>query len=107
MREIKMMQPHKENDKIYTSKSLSEEMNKERARRGEGEIPEINPCKGSTNTLARKRQVMEQRVGFFRKGFQEEINRCCLLGRLLLRRLSRNVSSAFLKKILAKPSKLC
>ncbi len=71
MREIKMMQPHKENDKIYTSKSLSEEMNKERARRGEGEIPEINPCKGSTNTLARKDKSWSSVLDFFVKAFKK------------------------------------
>lgn len=60
-----------ENDKIYTSKSLSEEMNKERARRGEGEIPEINPCKGSTNTLARKDKSWSSVADFFVKAFKK------------------------------------
>ncbi len=67
-----MMQPHQENDKIYTSKSLSEEMNKERARRGEGEIPEINPCKGSTNTLARKDKSWSSVLDFFVKAFKKK-----------------------------------
>jgi len=60
-----------EDDKIYTSKSLTEEMNEERIRQGKDELPEINPLRGGTSTLAR--QVMEQRAGLLRKGFQEEM----------------------------------
>ena len=60
-----------ENDKIYTSKILSEKMNKERARRGEGEIPAINPCKGSTNTLARKDKSWSSVLDFFVKAFKK------------------------------------
>ena len=61
-----------ENDKIYTSKILSEEMNKERARRGDGEIPEINPCKGSTNTLARKDKSWSSVLDFFVKALKKK-----------------------------------
>ena len=43
-----------EDDKIYTSKSLTEEMNEERIRQGKDELPEINPLRGGTSTLARK-----------------------------------------------------
>ena len=60
-----------ENDKIYTSKILSEKMNKERARRGEGEMPAINPCKGSTNTLARKDKSWSSVLDFFVKAFKK------------------------------------
>lgn len=34
-----------EDDKIYTSKSLTEEMNEERIRQGKDELPEINPLR--------------------------------------------------------------
>lgn len=63
-----------EDDKIYTGKSLSEEMNKERADRGEGKIPEINPCKGSTNTLARKDKSWNSVLDFFVKAFKKQRN---------------------------------
>ena len=39
-------------DRIYTSKSLHEELNAERARQGKSQIPVINPCKGgNANSL--------------------------------------------------------
>lgn len=66
------MNSNLEDDKIYTSKSLSEEMNKERLRRGEGEMPEINPCKGSTNTIARKDKSWSSVFDFFVKVFKKK-----------------------------------
>ena len=44
-------------DKIYTSKSLQEEMNAERMLEGKEPLPAINPLRGGTGTLARKRKV--------------------------------------------------
>ena len=41
-------------DKIYTSKSLQEEMNAERMLEGKEPLPAINPLRGGTGTLARK-----------------------------------------------------
>ena len=40
--------------KIYTSKSLQEEMNAERMLEGKEPLPAINPLRGGTGTLARK-----------------------------------------------------
>lgn len=43
-----------DNDKIYTSKGLHDELNAERKRKGESEIPAINALRGGTSTIARK-----------------------------------------------------
>ncbi len=58
-------------DKIYTSRSLSEEMNKERTRQGKGEVQEINPCRGGTSTLARKDKSWSSVFDFFVKVFKK------------------------------------
>lgn len=54
-------------DKIYTSQNLREEMNQERKRRGESALPEINPCRGGNNTVARKDKSWTTVFGFFKK----------------------------------------
>ena len=56
-----------EDDKIYTSKSLTEEMNEERIRQGKAELPKINPIRGGTSTLARKDKSWSSVPEFFAK----------------------------------------
>ncbi len=60
-----------DNDKIYTSQSLHEEMNAERKRNGEGEIPAINALRGGTGTIARKDKSWSSVPGFFVKLFKK------------------------------------
>lgn len=66
-----------EDDKIYTSKSLSEEMNKERIREGKDEVQEINPCRGGTSTLARKDKSWSSVPDFFAKVFKKKESNTC------------------------------
>lgn len=42
----------KQEDKIITSKSLTEELNREREREGKPKITPVNSMRGSTNTVA-------------------------------------------------------
>lgn len=60
-----------DNDKIYTSQSLHEEMNAERKRNGEEEIPAINALRGGTGTIARKDKSWGSVPGFFVKLFKK------------------------------------
>ena len=63
-------------DRIYTSKSLHEELNAERARQGKSQIPVINPCKGgSANSLARKDKSWSSVPDFFVKLFKKRGSR--------------------------------
>ena len=52
-----------EDDKIYTSKSLTE---------GKDELPEINPLRGGTSTLARKDKSWSSVPDFFAKVFKKK-----------------------------------
>ena len=52
-------------DKIYTSKSLQEEMNAERMLEGKEPLPAINPLRGGTGTLARKDRSWKSVPDFF------------------------------------------
>lgn len=61
-----------EDDKIYTSKSLTEVMNEERIREGKDEVQEINPCRGGTSTLARKDKSWSSVPDFFAKVFKKK-----------------------------------
>ena len=51
-------------DKIYTSKSLQEEMNAERMLEGKEPLPAINPLRGGTGTQG---SILEKRAGLFHK----------------------------------------
>ena len=59
-------------DKIYTSKSLLQEMNEERAWKGESPLPAINPLRGGTGTLARKDRSWKSVPDFFIKAFKKK-----------------------------------
>ena len=54
-------------DKIYTSKSLQQEMNEERALKGKPPLPSINPLRGGTSTIARKDKSWKSVPDFFAK----------------------------------------
>ena len=54
-------------DKIYTSKSLLQEMNEERALKGKPPLPAINPLQGGTSTIARKDKSWKSVPDFFAK----------------------------------------
>ena len=54
-------------DKIYTSKSLQEEMNAERMLEGKEPLPAINPLRGGTSTIARKDKSWKNVPDFFAK----------------------------------------
>ena len=54
-------------DKIYTSKSLLQEMNDERALKGKPPLPAINPLRGGTSTIARKDKPWKSVPDFFAK----------------------------------------
>ena len=54
-------------DKIYTSKSLLQEMNEERALKGKPPLPAINPLRGGTSTIARKDKSWKNVPDFFAK----------------------------------------
>ena len=54
-------------DKIYTSKSLLQEMNEERALKGKPPLPAINPLRGVTSTIARKDKSWKNVLDFFAK----------------------------------------
>ncbi len=54
-------------DKIYTGRSLLQEMNEERAWKGESPLPAINPLRGGTNTIARKDKPWKNVPDFFAK----------------------------------------
>lgn len=62
----------KNKDKIYTSKSLHEEMNAERRHQGLDEMPAINSMRGGTSTIARKDKSWGSVPGFFVKLFKKE-----------------------------------
>jgi len=59
-------------DKIYTSKSLQEEMNAERMLEGKEPLPAINPLRGGTGTLARKDRSWKSVPDFFLKAFKKK-----------------------------------
>lgn len=59
-------------DTIYTSKGLHDEMNAERRRNGEDEIPAINALRGGTGTIARKDKSWNSVPGFFVKLFKKK-----------------------------------
>ena len=59
-------------DTIYTSKGLHDEMNAERRRNGEDEIPAINALRGGTGTIARKDKSWGSVPGFFVKLFKNK-----------------------------------
>ena len=59
-------------DKIYTSKSLQEEMNEERVLEGKEPLPAINPMRGGTGTLARKDRSWKGVPDFFVKAFRKK-----------------------------------
>ena len=59
-------------DKIYTSKSLQEEMNAERMLEGKEPLPAINPLRGGTGTLARKDRSWKNVPDFFIKAFKKK-----------------------------------
>ena len=63
---------NKMKSKIDTSKSLTEEMNEERIRQGKDELPEINPLRGGTSTLARKDKSWSSVPDFFAKAFKKK-----------------------------------
>ncbi len=54
-------------DKIYTSKSLLQEMNEERALKGKPPLPAINSLRGGTSTIARKDKSWKSVPDFFAK----------------------------------------
>ncbi len=54
-----------DNDRIYTSKDLHEELNAERKRQGLDEIPAINPRGAGTSTIARRDKSWSSVPGFF------------------------------------------
>ena len=62
----------KNEERIYTSKDLHEEMNEERRKQGLDELPAINPCRGGTSTLARKDKSWGSVPGFFTKLFKKK-----------------------------------
>ena len=59
-------------DKIYTSKSLQEEMNEERVLEGKEPLPAINPMRGGTGTLARKDRSWKSVPDFVVKAFRKK-----------------------------------
>ena len=66
-----------EDDKIYTSKSLTEEMNEERIRQGKDELPEINPLRGGTSTLARKDKSWSSVPDFLQRFSRRNKSKAC------------------------------
>lgn len=61
-----------DNDRIYSSKDLHEELNAERKRQGMDEIPAINALRGGTGTIARKDKSWGSVPGFFVKLFKKK-----------------------------------
>jgi len=61
-----------DDERIYTSKSLHDELNAERKRKGEDEIPAINALRGGTGTIARKDKSWGSVPGFFAKLFKKK-----------------------------------
>lgn len=61
-----------DNDRIYTSRDLHEELNTERKRQGLDEIPAINALRGGTGTIARKDKSWDSVPGFFVKLFKKK-----------------------------------
>lgn len=61
-----------DNDRIYTSKDLHEELNAERKRQGLDGIPAINALRGGTSTIARKDKSWGSVPGFFVKLFKKK-----------------------------------
>lgn len=59
-----------DNDRIYTSKSLHDELNAERKRQGLGEMPVINPKGGGPGIIARKDKSWRSVPEFFMKQFK-------------------------------------
>ena len=60
----------KEDEKIYTGSLLSQDLNAERKKHSLSQLPEINPCRGGTSTLARKDKSWSNVFDFFRKLFK-------------------------------------
>ena len=61
-----------EQDKIYTSASLTKEMNEERVMEGKESLPEVNPMRGDTSTIARKDKSWKSVPDFFAKLFKKK-----------------------------------
>lgn len=59
-------------EKIYTSKELLREANEQRRKEGLNQLPEINPCRGGTSTLARKDKSWNNIVDFLVKLFKSK-----------------------------------
>ena len=60
------------NDKIITSKGLLDEVNRENQRKGNAEIPQVNPAAGiSTNSIALKDKSWDSVPDFFAKLFKK------------------------------------
>lgn len=60
-----------ENEKIITSKTLHEDLNEERKRKGLGEIPAINSKNCGASTIARKDKSWNSVPDFFAKLFKK------------------------------------
>ncbi len=63
---------NKQDDTIFTSQSLTEEMNRKRRKKGLPEIDPINSMRGSTNTIARKDKSWSSVPDFFRQLFRKK-----------------------------------
>ena len=61
-----------DDNKIYTSKNLHDELNAERKRNGQEEIPAINALRGGTGTIARKDKSWGSVPGFFVNLFKKK-----------------------------------
>ena len=61
------------NNKIVTSKDLLDEVNRENQKKGNPEIPEVNPTAGvSTNSIAIRDKSWGSVPGFFAKLFKKQ-----------------------------------
>jgi hypothetical protein len=58
-------------DKIINSRTIQNELNEERKRKGLHELPPVNPINGGTSTLARKDKSWSSVPDFFRKLFKK------------------------------------
>ena len=61
------MSENKYDDKIVTSHTLTDELNKEREKQGLSDIGEINCVSASTNTYARRNKSFSSVPDFFKK----------------------------------------
>lgn len=61
---------NQEEEEIFTTSKLHEELNEEREKRNETSLPQINPL-GGTNTLARRDKSFSSSIDFFVKLFKK------------------------------------